>query len=79
MVKKRKLSEVQWYLPNKNIAFIRSTTATKYLIDTLAMYCATIEDLYKLIKYDEEAKAILKVYLDNGYGQKNPKKCFSSR
>lgn len=68
--KKRLNLDAQWYLPKRKKAFATSTKATKDLVDILSHEdkTRTIEDVYNLINYDEEAKEILKTYIDKGYG-----------
>lgn len=51
---------------SKPIAY--STVATNDLIVILSQMYDTIEDIYKAINYDQEAKEIMKKYIDLGYG-----------
>lgn len=63
--------DVSWHKPkskinSKPIAY--STVATNDLIVILSQMYDTIEDIYKAINYDQEAKEIMKKYIDLGYG-----------
>lgn len=63
--------DVSWRKPkskinSKPIAY--STEATNDLIVILSQMYDTIEDVYKAINYDQEAKEIMKKYIDLGYG-----------
>ena len=63
--------DVSWTRPkskinSKPIAY--STVATNDLIVILSQMYDTIEDIYKAINYDQEAKEIMKIYIDLGYG-----------
>lgn len=63
--------DVSWCKPkskinSKPIAY--STVATNDLIVILSQMYDTIEDIYKAINYDQEAKEIMKKYIDLGYG-----------
>lgn len=70
MAKTRAMSsDVQWHLPNKKRPFAYSTKATSDLIVTLAQTFETIQNVYDNIIYDYEAKSILRVYIERGYGQ----------
>lgn len=60
--------DVQWFLPKRKRAFASSTVATSDLIEVLSEEGRTIRESYDFINYDEDAKSILKVYIDNGYG-----------
>ena len=51
---------------SKPIAY--STVATNDLIVILSQIYDTVEDVYKAINYDQEAKEIMKKYIDLGYG-----------
>lgn len=63
--------DVSWYKPkskanSKPIAY--STVATNDLIVILSQIYDTIEDVYKAINYDQEAKEIMEKYINLGYG-----------
>ena len=60
--------DIQWCLPNKKRPFAYSTKATSDLIVTLAQTFETIQNVYDNIIYDYEAKSILQVYIERGYG-----------
>ena len=74
MVKKIQNNSVEWYdlkligtnKKSKPIAF--STIATSDLIVTLSHEKKTILDIYNAINYDDDAKSIMKKYIDLGYG-----------
>lgn len=70
--------DVQWYLPKKKRPIAYSTVSTKLLVDTLAEEdkTRTIKDVYNLINYNREAKDILKIYVDKGYGNELAYKWF---
>ena len=60
--------DVEWRLPNKKKPIAYSTRATSDLIGILAEDHETIIDVYNVINYDEDAKNILQLYIDKGYG-----------
>lgn len=60
--------DVNWYLPNTNKAFAYSTKSTSDLIVVLSETNTTTIDVYNAINYDNEAKDILKHFIDKGYG-----------
>lgn len=60
--------DVEWRLPNRKRPFAYSTTATSDLIALLSQEYTTIQEVYDHIYFDREAKAILKVYIEKGYG-----------
>lgn len=64
----RKRSDVEWYIPKTKRAFAHSTKATEYFIEVLAEQHLTIIDIYNAAGCDDEAKEILKHYIDKGYG-----------
>ena len=79
MTRNKYKSEVSWYVPpkyKKPIAY--STVATKLLVDALAEDYETINDVYNAINYDEDAKEILKKYIDLGYGNQIAREWFRS-
>lgn len=59
---------VRWYLPNEKRKFAESTVATNDLITVLSEEYLTILDVYHAINYDDEAKEIIKYFIENGYG-----------
>jgi len=60
--------DVSWCLPDKKRPFAYSTKATSDLIVVLSETNQTTKDVYNAINFDEDAKKILKHYIDNGYG-----------
>lgn len=58
--------DVVWCLPNKKRPIAYSTVAAEQLILAFSEY--TLQEAYNAINYDSEAKAILKIYIENGYG-----------
>lgn len=60
--------DVSWYMPKRKRPFAYSTVAARDCILTLAEEYTTIQDVYDHIHFDLEAKAILKAYIDKGYG-----------
>ncbi len=69
---KRVGADVEYYVPDKKKPIARGTKATKDLIDILAKESTTINELYSKIIYDQEAKEIIKKYIDLGYGDDRP-------
>jgi hypothetical protein len=80
MAKKKNKGDVCWYdIDSKRktpIAY--STVATSYLISVLAEQHETIQDVYEAIRYDPEAKAIMREYIKRGHGKKVAKRYFCS-
>ena len=68
MTKRRPKGDVHWYLPNGKKVIARSTKAASDLIVLLAQEYTTIQEIYNAITYDMEAKSILKIYIEKGYG-----------
>lgn len=58
---------VKWHLPNEEKKFAESTVATSDFITVLSEKYLTVLDVYYAINYDEEAKEILKHFIENGY------------
>ena len=48
-------------------SFATSTVATSDLIEVLSTNDKTVKDVYDAINYDEDAKLILKGFIDAGY------------
>lgn len=65
----RKSGSVAWYLPNKKKPFAYSTKATSDVIALLYEYYKDLRLVYDNINYDDEAKEIVKFYIDNGVYQ----------
>lgn len=60
--------DVEWRLPNRKRPVAYSAKAASDLIVALADGGRTIQEVYDAINYDPEAKAILKIYIEKGYG-----------
>lgn len=60
---------VQWTLPQKKRPFATTTVATNDLIVLLAEDGHTVNSAYDEINYDDEAKAVLKKFIENGYAE----------
>lgn len=69
-MKKNRLP-VEWYLPNKKRPFAYSTVATSLVIKILYDEYKDLRLVYDAINYDEEAKQIVKYYIDNEIYQAN--------
>lgn len=68
MSKTKRKGDVHWYIPNKKKPIAYSTVATSDLIGLLSQDFETIQDVYNAINYDKEAREILHIYIDLGYG-----------
>ena len=70
MPKKNSLyaGDVMWYIPKRKRAVAFSTKATSDYIVVLASEHKTIQDVYDTILWNDEARRILKIYIDCGYG-----------
>lgn len=66
----RNKGDIAWYVNGKKRPIAYSTVATSDLITVLAQDGLTVLESYNFINYDKEAKDILKLYIDNGYGNK---------
>lgn len=64
----KKGADVNWYFPDKKRPFAKSTISTSELITVLSEKYLTTKDVYYAINYDNEAKEIVKKFIDNGYG-----------
>lgn len=69
--------DVSWYLPNGKKIIAYSTTSTKDLVAVLSEDGCTVKTLYDRIRYDIDAKNIIKLYLDAGYGEVEARTLFS--
>lgn len=76
MAKRRPKGDVEWYLPNRKRPVAYSTKAASDLIVVLSQEGATIQEVHDAINYDIEAKNILEIYIENGYGQAMAKELF---
>lgn len=68
--------DVEWRVPKRKTPIAYSTRATSDLIVVLSQESETITDVYNAINYDQEAKDILKKYIDLGYGNEIAKEWF---
>ncbi|KQO98516.1 hypothetical protein [Leifsonia sp. Leaf264] len=60
---------VEWHVPGRKTPIAYSTTATSNLIGMLAADGLTFEQAHAAINYDDEAKAILTLYIERGHGE----------
>ena len=65
---KRSKGDVKYHIPKKKKPIAYSTKATSDLIVVLAQDYETISDVYNAVNYDQDAKGVLKKYIDLGYG-----------
>lgn len=70
MSKRKSKGDIAWYIKGKKRPIAYSTVATSDLISVLAQEGLTVLESYNYINYDMEAKAILQLYIENGYGNK---------
>lgn len=68
MAKAKSRGNVQWYLPGKKRPIAYSTKAASDLIVVLSQDGATIQEVHDRITYDVEARKILEIYIEKGYG-----------
>lgn len=66
--KKKQDLGVQWVMPGKKRPFATTTVATNDLIVLMAGDGHTVKSAHDAINYDDEAKAVLQTFIDNGYG-----------
>ncbi len=66
----------RYFLPGKKKVIAYSTRAVSDFIDMMAQEYETIIDVYEAINYDPEAKKILKLYIDAGYGDRIAREFF---
>lgn len=59
--------DVYWTLPHQKKPFTSSTIATDNLIISLSEDNMTVRDVYNSINYDEDAKEVLRGFIDSGY------------
>lgn len=59
--------DVYWTLPRQKRYFMSTTIATDNLIVSLSEENMTVKDVYEAINYDEDAKEVLKHFIDAGY------------
>lgn len=65
---KRSRGDVEYRIPKKKKPIAYSTKATSDLIVVLAQDYETISDVYNAVNYDQDAKDVLKKYIDLGCG-----------
>ena len=70
MSRHKSKGDVAYILPGKKRPIAYSTRAASDLIGALAqdMTNATIQEVHDAINYDIEAKNVLKIYIEKGYG-----------
>lgn len=68
MAKAKSKGDVQWYLPGKKQPIAYSTKAASDLLVILSQDGATIQEVHNRITYDVEARKILEIYIEKGYG-----------
>ncbi len=70
---KRKMppGDVAWSMPGKKRPFAYSTVATSDLIKVLYDEYGDLRDVYVNIRYDQDAKRIVKTYIENGVYEVN--------
>ena len=78
MAYKRSKGDVEWYSINnkKKRPIAYSTVATKHMIGLLAEEYETITDVFNAINYDQEAKNIMQIYINLGFGNEIARKHF---
>lgn len=59
--------DVYWTLHHQKRYFMSTTIATDNLIVSLSEENMTVKDVYEAINYDEDAKEVLKHFIDAGY------------
>lgn len=64
---KSNYKDVYWTLPHQKKYFTSTTIATDDLIIALSEDNMTVKDVYNAINYDEDAKEVLKGFIDSGY------------
>jgi len=69
MGKGKAKGDVAWYVPKRKTPLVWSTTSASDLISLLSTEYETIRDVYNAITYDQEAKEVLKKYIEKGYGE----------
>lgn len=60
-------NDVQWIFPTNKNPFAYSTKATSDLIVSLSEKYLTVKDVFNNINYDDEAKEIVKQFINAGY------------
>ncbi len=73
---RRSKGDVEWRVPKRKTPIAYSTKATSDLIAVLSQDYETITDVYNAINYDQDAKEILKKYIELGYGNEIAREWF---
>ena len=68
--------DVLYYIPKKKKPIAYSSQSTNDLIVILSRLNNTIQDVYDAINYDDEAKNVIKKFIDLGYGNSIAKDWF---
>ena len=76
MAKAKIKGDVHWYVPGKKKPIAYSTVGTSDLIGLLVEDFETIQDVYDAVMYNQEAKAIMQIYIDLGYGNQIAREWF---
>lgn len=69
MARTQNKGDVSWSVPNRKRPIAYSTCATSHLVAALSTGERTIQDVRNLITYDVDAKRILDLYIEKGYGK----------
>lgn len=69
MSRRRAKGDVEWHIPGRKTPIAYSTKAASDLIVVLSQDGATVQEVYDRITYDVEARKILEIYIEKGYGQ----------
>lgn len=65
---RRSKGDVHWFVPGRKTPVAYSTKAASDLIIALSKDGATIREVRDRITYDIEARKILNIYIEKGYG-----------
>lgn len=60
--------DVHWHIPGRKRPIAYSPKAVSDLIVVLSESGGTVREVYDSINYDQDAKSILKKYIDKGFG-----------
>lgn len=71
MKKYNSKGDVAWYLPNRKRPIAYSTIAVSNFITVLAKEGGTVNDLINRVGWDFDAKNILQLYSQHGFGDAN--------
>lgn len=61
---------VDWTLPGRKRRFATTTVATSDLVVLMAEEGHTVSSAISAINFDEEAIAVLRVFVEHGYGER---------